>query len=1072
MKKHLLVISLMFVAFAGAIAQRTISGTVSDASGETLIGASILVKGTSTGTITDFDGTYSLEVPEGATTLVFSYTGYSSQEVEIGASNTIDLVMEESAETLSEVVVTGLGIKKEKKALGYGVSTLSSDEIAGRAESDVSRILRGKATGVDIAQTSGLAGSGTNVIIRGYSSITGDNQPLFVIDGVPFNTSTQTDRGFGAGGATASSRFLDLDPNAIAEVSILKGLSATVLYGEAGRNGVILITTKNGRAGSNLNKGMEVTVNQSVSFSEVANLPDYQNTYGNGFSGGFGWFFSNWGARFDDQNPSSYGSDYKGIAPNGNVLITHPYDQSQYNDDVPEFIGADYEYKPYPSVENFFADPALTTKTSLSIENNIDENTSVSATYSYIDDGGFTPLLDEQRGGGKSNYLRKHNFGLGMQTKLSNGLKVRGTFNYVNSERRTPITAQAFGGGGNGLFAALLFTPRSIDLMNLQYQSPVDGYNIYYRRGSTIQNPRWVLNNAGDYEYVQRFFGTLEASYDIAPWLSALYRVGIDQYQLKSVREQNKGGQYNPDGFLETANRQNRITDQVMNFLYNFKLSDDFSLDGVIGANLRREVFSYTAVESTQQFVYGLFTHNNFVNHNSFAFESEENTMGVYATASLGYKNYLYFNVQARNDWTSTLEQANRSILYPSASLSFVATDAIPSLQQSDLVNYLKVRLGYGTSAGYPSPYQTRTILGTSTNVFVTEGGSILNTNSLADRLGNNNLKPELHAELELGVEARFLNNRVGVDLSLYQKTSSDLIIDLNLDPATGFTNTTVNGATVVNEGVELGLDFTPIRGKFQWDFTLNYTKNVGTVDEITGGVDQIQIAGFGGSLGNYAIPGQPYGIIQGSRFVRVEGIDELFVNAQGSYVEDAGLQIIGNPQPNYTANWINNFSYKGLSFGFQWQYIDGGDIYSSTVQALMARGNTIDTDYDRYLPLVLDGVGPDGQKNTVQTYMGDVFFDAYFGADEGGIFDATVIRLREVSLSYSLPKKVLEGTPFGSLNLSVFGENLFYNAPNFPEGINFDPEVLSVGVGNGRGFDFRTAPTSKKYGVSLNVTF
>jgi TonB-dependent SusC/RagA subfamily outer membrane receptor len=537
MKKHLLVISLMFVAFAGAIAQRTISGTVSDASGETLIGASILVKGTSTGTITDFDGTYSLEVPEGATTLVFSYTGYSSKEVEIGASNTIDLVMEEAAETLLEVVVTGLGIKKEKKALGYGVSTLSSDEIAGRAESDVSRILRGKATGVDIAQTSGLAGSGTNVIIRGYSSITGDNQPLFVIDGVPFNTSTQTDRGFGAGGATASSRFLDLDPNAIAEVSILKGLSATVLYGEAGRNGVILITTKNGRAGANLNKGMEVTVNQSVSFSEVANLPDYQDTYGNGFGGGFGWYFSNWGAAFSDQNPSTYGSDYKGIAPNGNVLITHPYDQAQFRDDFPEYIGADYEYRPYPSVENFFADPAVTTKTSLSIENNIDENSSISATYSYIDDGGFTPLLDEQRGGGKSNYLRKHNFGLGAQTKLSNGLKIRGTFNYVNSERRTPITGQAFGGDGNGLFAALLFTPRSIDLMNIPYQSPIDGSNVYYRRGSQIQNPRWVLNNAGDFEYVQRFFGTLEASFDINSWLSALYRVGIDQYFLKSVRE-------------------------------------------------------------------------------------------------------------------------------------------------------------------------------------------------------------------------------------------------------------------------------------------------------------------------------------------------------------------------------------------------------------------------------------------------------------------------------------------------------------------------------------------------------
>ncbi len=1072
MKKHLLVFSLMFVSMAAALAQRTISGRVTDASGETLIGTSIMVKGTSTGAVTDLDGTYTLDVPEGATTLVFSYTGYETTEVQIGSSDIVDVVLAAASETLAEVVVTGLGIRKDKKALGFGVATLAQDEIAGRIESDVSRILRGKATGVDIQQTSGLAGSGTNVIIRGYSSITGDNQPLFVIDGVPFNTSTNSDRDFGAGGATASSRFLDLDPNAIAEISILKGLSATVLYGEAGRNGVILVTTKNGRAGENLNKGLEVTVNQSVAFSEVANLPDYQNTYGIGFSGGFGWFFSNWGAAFADTNPSAYGSDYKGISPNGYVLVTHPYDQAQFNDDFPELKGAPYEHRAYTGVEDFFADPALTTKTSISIENRVNENTSVSTTYSYIDDGGFTPALDAQRGGGKSNYLRKHNFGLGMSTKLANGLKVRGTFNYVNSDRRTPITGQAFGGDGNGLFAALLFTPRAIDLMNIPYQSPIDGSNVYYRRGGQIQNPRWVLNNAGDFEYVQRFFGTLETSYEIAPWLNALYRVGIDQYQLKSIREQNKGGQSNPDGFLETANRQNRITDQVLNFLYNFNLSDNFSFDGVVGANLRREVLNYNAVESTQQFVYGLFTHNNFVNHQAFGFNSEENTIGVYATASLGYKNYLYFNVQARNDWTSTLEQANRSIFYPSASLSFVATDAIPALQNNDLINYMKVRVGYGTSAGYPNPYQTRTVLGTATNVFVTEGGNILNVNSLSDRLGNNNLRPELHAELEAGLEARFLKNRVGVDLSLYEKTSSDLIIDLNLDPATGFTNTTVNGATVVNKGVELGLNFTPIQGKFQWDFTLNYTKNVGTVEEITGGVNQIQIAGFGGSLGNYAIPGQPYGVIQGSKFVRAPGTDELFTNAQGSYVEDAGVTIIGNPQPNYTANWINNFSYKGLSFGFQWQYIDGGDIYSSTVQALMARGNTTDTDYDRYLPLILDGVGSDGQPNTVQTYMGDVFFDAYFGADEGGMFDATVIRLREVSLSYSLPKKVLQKTPFGSLNLTLFGENLFYNAPNFPEGINFDPEVLSVGVGNGRGFDFRTAPTAKKYGVALNVTF
>ncbi len=1069
MKKHLLVVTLVVFGIVGAIAQRTISGTVTDVSGEPLIGASILVKGTSTGMVTDLDGTYSLNVPEGATTLVFSYTGYTSKEIELGASDIVNVTLEESAETLSEVVVTGLGIKKEKKALGYGVSTLKTDQIEGRQEADVARILRGKATGVDIQQTSGMAGTGTNVIIRGFSSITGDNQPLFVIDGVPFNTSTNADQGFASGGATASSRFLDLDPNNIAEVSILKGLSATVLYGEAGRNGVILVTTKNGNAGANLDKKMEVTVNQSLSFNEVANLPDYQNTFGNGFNAGFGWFFSNWGAAFADTNPSSYGSDFRGVNEQGQVLITHPYDQAQYHDDVPQFIGQDYVYQPYRSVENFFADPGVTSNTSIAIQNQVGENTAVSATYSYLDDEGFTPELDEMRGGGASNFLRKHNFGLGLNSKLDNGLGIKGTFNYAQSNRRVPMTDPAFGGSGNGLFAALLFTPRSMDLMNLPYQSPVDGSTIYYRRGSLIENPRWFLNNAADHETVQRFFGTLEFTYEIAPWLNALYRLGIDQYSQQQSRQKNKGGAGNPNGIMQSSERKNRITDQVLNLAYNFQLSEDFALDGIIGTNIRRETRDFLGTNSSQQFVYGLFTHNNFSVHNSFSGISEENTIGVYGTASLGYRNFLYLNVQARNDWTSTLEQPNRSILYPSTSLSFVATDAFPSLTNNNIINYLKLRLGYGTSAGYPSPYNTRTVLGTNTNVFVTPGGRSLNINTLSNNLGNRNLAPELHTEIEAGVEARFLDNRIGVDLSLYQKTSSDLIINLSLDPATGFTNTTVNGAEVVNEGIELGLDFTPIRGEFNWDFTLNYTKNVGTVESIANGIDQIQIAGFS-TLGNYAIPGEPYGVMQGFPFQRVDG--ELLVDGAGNYVGSNTIGVIGNPQPNFQANWINNISWKGFSFGFQWQYIDGGDIFSSTVQALMARGNTTDTDVDRSLPLIMPGVTADGSPNTTQGYIGDQFFRAYFFADEGGVFDATVIRLREVSLSYALPSSLLDNTPFGRVGISISGENLFYNAPNFPEGINFDPEVLSLGVGNGRGFDFRTAPTVKKYGVAVNVTF
>ncbi|MEM9720867.1 MAG: SusC/RagA family TonB-linked outer membrane protein [Bacteroidota bacterium] len=1074
MKKHLLLVTLSLFMLSAMIAQTSLTGTVTDSDGAPIMGAAVLLQGTTTGAYTDKDGNYTLSAPSDATTLVFTYVGKRTVEELISGRSTIDVAMEASALELEEVVVTGLGIKKEKKALGYGVSTISNDAIQGRQEQDIARILRGKATGVNIVQTSGLSGSGTNVIIRGYSSITGDNQPLFIVDGIPINTSTNS-TGFNQGGATASSRFLDLDPNNIEEVSILKGLSATVLYGEAGRNGVILITTKNGSGGANANKKLEITVNQQVSRTEIANLPDYQDTYGNGFNAGFGWFFSNWGAAFNDLNPSSYGGDYQGER-NGQVLITHPYDQAQYNDDLPQFIGAEYPYQPYPGVEDFFSDPGLTSNTSVSIQSKLGNNSSISATYSYLNDEGFTPDLDESKGGGPSNFIEKHNFGLGAQTKLANGLKIKGSFNYVDSDRKAPLTAPAFGGDGNGLFAALLFTPRSMDLMGLPYDSPIDGSNVYYRRGAPIQNPRWTLNNAGETENISRFISTMELSYELTPWLTALYRLGVDRYTQTNVNFINRNGAQVPDGQMQTRVFKENVTDQLLNFLYNFQLSEDFTLDGILGANLRRQEGVFNGLFSSNQFVFGIINHQNFIDDQSGSGFQEENTLGVYATTTLGFKNFLYLSGQARNDWTSTLESNNNSIFYPSASLSFIPTEAIPGLQNNSIVNYLKLRVGFGTSAGYPDPYQTRNILATGVNQFVTQGGAVVNTNEVSDQLGNPDLQRELHREYEGGIEARFFNSRVGLDISVYDRNSSDLIINQQLDPATGFTNTTVNAAEVENRGIEASLDLTPVStGDFQWNITLNYTRNISEVIKIADGVDQIQIAGFT-TLGNYAFEGEPYGVMFGETFLKDEESGRYIVDGAGNYQSSGNFGIIGDPNPDFQANWINNISWKGLSFGFQWQYISGGDVSSSTIQALMARGNTVDTDVDRNLPLVLPGLKqlPDGTlvENDIQTYIGDSFFRAYFFADEGGVFDGTVIRLREISLSYILPQALIDNTPFGRVGITFSGENLWYNAPNFPEGINFDPEVLSLGVGNGRGFDFRTAPTAKRYGVALNLTF
>lgn len=1057
--------AMALLSAIAALGQRTITGTVTDESGSPLVGVTVLAKGTTTGTQTNLEGKYSLNVPAGVNVLVFSYTGLRTEEVTIGSSNVIDVVMRESAEQLTEIVVTGLGIRKEKKALGYGVTTLAPKDIALRPEADLARLMRGKATGVDILQSSGMAGTGTNIIIRGYSSITGSNQPLFVVDGLPFGSETNQDRSAIAGGATASSRFLDLDPNNIAEINILKGLAATVLYGEAGRNGVILITTKTGKAGdTQRDKGFEVNFTQSVYNTRVANLPKYQDTYGIGFAGNFGWFFSNWGPAF-----TTRGSN--GIDANGQTA--HPLDQPQYNDDFPEFIGVRYDYKPYKSMENFFQ-TGLINNTSVSIDKNFGNGNALSASYSYLYDEGIIPRDGK---GNPTNFLDKHNFGLGGRVQLANKLIVRSTFNYVESKRQVPPAAVGFGSGPGyanttSLFSDVLYTPRSIDLLNLPYQSPIDGSMAYYRRGSPIQNPLWTRDNAKDVEDIRRFFGTITLEYQLTKWLMAMYRLGIDQYTQQQRRSVNKGGSHIPDGVLETSERFNKITDQVFNFLANRNFGADWSLDALLGFNIRSEKRDLTFAASRQQFVFGLANHNNFIEHTTTSAESLENTLGLYATATLGFRNAVYLGLQARNDWTSTLERDNRSVLYPSVSLSMIPTELFRSLQNSRALNYLKLRIGYGTSAGYPDPYQTRNILSTSTRVFITSGGSIVNTNSVDDRLGNPNLRPELHSEIELGVEGRFLRNRVGLDLSLYDKQSKDLIIDLDLDPATGYTKTTINAAAVENRGIELGLNLIPIKSRnFTWDVNLNFTRNINKVKSIAEGIDQVQIGEAVGDVANWAIPGQRYGVLQGYPFLRHEN-GQRIVNAVGEYVGGNDIAIIGDPNPEFLANWINSISWKGLTLSWHWQYIHGGDISSLTTATMLARGNTKDTDVDRTLSYILPGVTADGNPNRIQAYLGSLMFNAYFFADEGTVFDGTVIRLRDIALSYAIPKSWLRKSPFGSASIRISGENMFFKAPNFPKYVNYDPEVLSTGVSNARGIENLTGPTVRKYGIALNFTF
>lgn len=1052
MKRVLLTLLMSVLVCVYIQAQtRTVSGKVTDETGQPLPQVTVLLKGTTTGTPTDADGNFRLSVPDAGGTLLFRFLGFITQEIEIGTQSVINVQLQPEVTDVGEVVVTALGITREKASLGYAVTSIGANDIQARPEADVSRILRGKVPGVDITSTSGLAGSGTNIIIRGYSSITGNNQPLFVIDGVPINTDTNNDRSFASGGATASSRFLDLDPNNISDISILKGLSATVLYGEAGRNGVVLVTTKTG-TNDGSNRKMDISFNQSVFVNQVGGVVDDQDAYGNGWQNFASAAFSNWGAPFDQPNRN-------GLT---NGTIDHPYSRTALNDVFPELIGASYDYRAYDNLQNFFV-KGTQINTSLGINSSIGDNSSISFNTSYLSDGGYI----------EGNEFTKNNASLGFRTKLNNGLSINASGNFITSNRITPPAAPIYSSNpidGTSLFSNVLYTPRSVDLHGLAYERPDDNTSIFYRGGNDIQHPLWTLNNVSDTETVDRFFGNVTFNYQLADWLNVSYRFGLDTYDQQQDFTNNKGGRQNPDGLFTTSDRSSRITDQVLTFSANKDINADLNINGILGVNLRRSTGTRNLITSTQQFIYGLFVHDNFITNVAESELSEVNTNGVYGQVSLGYQGALFLNLSARNDWTSTLEQENRSVFYPSVSMSILPFDLAQT--QVNGIEYLKVRLGYGTSAGYPAPYQTRNVLSTSPNRFIDGGGSIINSNSISTRFGNPNLQRELHEEFELGVEARMLNNKVNLDLSLYQKKSSDLIIDLDLDPSTGFTNSTINAAEIENKGIEAQISVRVVE-KADWNVmsTVNFTTNEGTVNAVADGIDQVVISGFS-FLGNFAIPGQPYGIIQGSKIQR-DDAGQPIISTSGTYQQANDIGIIGDPNPDYNLSWINEFRYKFVSLRVQVDYVHGGDIWGSTASTLTGRGIAGETDFDRFVPVITTGVKADGTPNDVQITPNRHYWE-HTGVfyDENRIFDGTTLRLREISLSIVAPSSWLTNTPFGAASLTFSGQNLWYKAFNFPESINFDPEVLSLGVGNGRGFDFVTGPTSKKYGATLSLNF
>lgn len=1058
-KKLSILTGVLLLCFQLAIAQTVdVSGKVTDDKGNPVANASVTERGTNNGTTTDAGGIFKLSVKKNST-LEISSIGFETLRLSAGNGGTVNVQLVNANTSLTEVVVTASGIKREKKALGYSVASVGKKDLELRPDGDVVRVLNGKAPGVDIMGASGLSGSGTRIIIRGVNTITGNATPLFVVDGVPFDATTNSQASFVYGNQT-SSRFLDLDPNNIESIDVLKGLSATTRYGELGRNGVVLITTKSG-SGRKINKKLEVSLSQSFFTNQVANLPEYTQQYGNGFDMDLGLaFFSNWGARFTDPP----------------AKVPHPYSRAALNVALPQYIGAQYDYKFYNSVPRFFRTGLIST-TSVNAAGS-SANSSFNINYSYMDDKGFTP----------GNNLFKNNLSVGGTTKLNNNISIGSTFNYSTTDFRTPPVATSFGSNpsASSVFGNLIYTPTAVDLMGLEYENPIDKSSIYYRNGNDIQNPNWTVRNGFSGQKINRIYGQVNAQYDITKNFFVMYRYGFDQYSDYNFLSQNKGGVVGGNdyqlGIHRTVNGYNNITNHEVMGNWKTEFGENFRLNVEGGLQSYKRAYEQTGLKSTQQLVYGLFNHNNFLiqerlgeGGNALDYRESTQSIGIFGFANLAYKEFLYVTAGGRNSWSSNLEKANRSIFYPNVTASFIPTTAFKGLENSKVVNYLKVRAGFSTSANFGVPYATRPTLILGPRVFEDRAGTPISTNAISNRLPNPDLKPELQKEFEIGTEARLFNNRLNLDLTFYNRIADNQILDRELDPSGGFTVTSINAGAVTTKGIEAGVGYTVVRGKnWKWQLDANFTLYRSRVYDLPAEIERIAVAGFS-NQGAFAINGKPLGALYGTVTAREPKTGERLVNAQGGYVSSPDIDYLGSPIPDYKLTGISTLSWKSFSFRMQWDFTKGGKILAYTPGTLLGRGVTKDTDFDRLLPIILPGVDANGNPNNVQVSSSTAYFNnlsGFFGMDDLITYDATVIRLREASLSYNLPEGILKKSPFGSASIVVSGQNLWYLAPNFPKYTNFDPETSSLGAGNFNGLEYLSGPTSRRMGVSLRVTF
>ncbi|PRY41811.1 TonB-linked SusC/RagA family outer membrane protein [Spirosoma oryzae] len=1092
----ILLVSVLFVcSLAGPVwaQDRTVTGKVTASEdGSSIPGVSVVVKGTTRGANTDANGAYSISVPTNGGVLVFSFVGSTSQEVQVGNRSVIDVKLANDSKQLGEVVVTALGIQREKKALAYATTNLKGDALQQRSEPDPLRALSGKVPGVNITSGGGAPGQGTKINIRGNTSFTGNNQPLFVVDGIPFDNSSNSAGSSYANNSVVSNRAYDIDPNNIETMTVLKGAAASALYGSRGANGVIVITTKSGSKSAK--RGLEVTYNGSYSTEKISTIPDYQNTYSQGSNQTYnGGFIGNWGtvmpSEVDRINAAlgfeRYSKTIVSGYPEGTVpnpIVGVPYTAARYKSVFPELLDANGNALPVPLqsydiIGGFF-------KTGNVIENSVNisstgDKTSLNAGVSRTTNNGIIP----------NSFSKRTSLNFGGSATLNNGLHIAGNVNYVNTDQQSPQSGASFftdysSGSSSSIYDRLFYLPRNYNLNGYPFENPVDGSNVFYR---ALDNPLWIAKYNLYTSDVNRIFGNMTLNYDVKPWLNLTARGGVNTYHETRHNNLRPGGTVYPLGQVSRTELTKTETDFTFLATATHDFSERFNAHLLVGFNANERNYAQAVMIGTQVIDANVMNVGSTLTQTAGEYNEKRRIYGVFGELGLSYNNFAFLTATLRNDHSSTLSASARSYYYPAVSGSFVFTDAFHL--PKNILNMGKIRANYAMVGKDADPYQVYTQYYLSRQYV---NGTAISVTGLPSTLNNLNLKPEFTTETEIGTELQFFNNRINLDLAYFYRKSTDLIVPRRIATSTGFYNEITNAGRIDNKGLEIGLTLVPVRlqNGFEWSSTFAFTRLRSNVVD-AGPSGEIFLGGTGlSSLGTMHRVGNPFGMIYGTVNARDDNGKLLINSSTGLPFTLPQSQLLGNPAPNFTLGWTNSISFKGFNLSALIDYRQGGKIFSATAASLLLRGQlkgTEDREGMRVIPGVLGDpatykpiLDENGSeiRNTIPMSAFQYHFSSGFGAygaDETNVYDATVIRLREVTLGYNVPKAFLNRylRVFGSLRASVSGRNLWFKAPNMLKGLNFDPEVLaSYPDANIQGFDLGAAPSTRRYGVNLTATF